>query len=109
MLLRQNGAALIPCRRAPHRQLYENYARSSVDGLSPIFLAQWMGGDVTNLWVAGAVSGSRIRMLSADACPPASVGCLLTHQLGFQIAVATYFCVVDACICAQFYCECTGW
>jgi hypothetical protein len=48
-------------------------------------------------------------MLSADACPPASVGCLLTHQLGFQIAVATYFCVVDACICAQFYCECTGW
>lgn len=30
-------------------QIYENYARSSVDGLSPIFLLQWMGGDVTNL------------------------------------------------------------
>ncbi|PWN40981.1 hypothetical protein IE81DRAFT_198989 [Ceraceosorus guamensis] len=60
-------------------QIYENYARSSVDGLSPTFLLQWMGGDITNL-----------------------IGCLLTNQLAFQVAIAVYFCVVDAIIGIQF-------
>lgn len=63
-------------------QIYENYRRRSVSGLSLVFLAQWMAGDVTNL-----------------------VGCLLTHQLPFQIAVATYFCVVDCIILAQWISE----
>ncbi|SNX83351.1 uncharacterized protein MEPE_02058 [Melanopsichium pennsylvanicum] len=60
-------------------QLYENYRRGSVDGLSPVFLTQWMLGDVTNL-----------------------IGCVLTQQLPFQIAVATYFCCIDVCIMVQF-------
>ncbi|PWZ00711.1 hypothetical protein BCV70DRAFT_152864, partial [Testicularia cyperi] len=60
-------------------QLYENYRNGSVDGLSPVFLTQWMLGDVTNL-----------------------IGSVLTGQLPFQIAVATYFCCVDACILVQF-------
>lgn len=60
-------------------QLYENYRRGSVDGLSPVFLIQWMLGDFTNL-----------------------IGSVLTQQLPFQIAVATYFCCVDACIMVQY-------
>lgn len=60
-------------------QLYENYRRGSVDGLSPVFLTQWMLGDATNL-----------------------IGCILTQQLPFQIAVATYFCCIDVCIMGQF-------
>ncbi|CDW97604.1 hypothetical protein, partial [Sporisorium scitamineum] len=60
-------------------QLYENYRRGSVDGLSPVFLTQWMLGDATNL-----------------------IGCILTQQLPFQIAVATYFCCIDVCIMVQF-------
>jgi uncharacterized protein with PQ loop repeat len=61
-------------------QLYENYRNSSCDGLSFVFLLQWTAGDATNL-----------------------IGCLLTHQLPFQIAVATYFCSVDVCILGQYY------
>jgi hypothetical protein len=64
------------------RQLYENYRNSSCEGLSIVFLAQWMAGDVTNL-----------------------VGCLLTKQLPFQIAVATYFCGIDLCILVQYFRE----
>ncbi|SPO24729.1 uncharacterized protein UTRI_01700_B [Ustilago trichophora] len=60
-------------------QIYENYRRGSVDGLSPVFLTQWMLGDATNL-----------------------IGCILTQQLSFQIAVATYFCCIDVCIMGQF-------
>ncbi|SPO23022.1 uncharacterized protein UTRI_01700 [Ustilago trichophora] len=60
-------------------QIYENYRRGSVDGLSPVFLTQWMLGDATNL-----------------------IGCILTQQLPFQIAVATYFCCIDVCIMGQF-------
>lgn len=60
-------------------QLYENYRRGSVDGLSPVFLTQWMLGDATNL-----------------------IGCVLTQQLPFQIAVATYFCCIDVCIMLQY-------
>ncbi|UZJ53140.1 hypothetical protein CBS101457_002460 [Exobasidium rhododendri] len=61
-------------------QLYENYRNSSCEGLSIVFLAQWMAGDVTNL-----------------------IGCLLTKQLPFQVAVATYFCSIDLCILVQYY------
>lgn len=32
-------------------QIYTNYHRKSVDGLSGVFVAQWMLGDVLNLWV----------------------------------------------------------
>ncbi len=60
-------------------QLYENYRRGSVEGLSAVFLTQWMLGDATNL-----------------------IGCVLTQQLPFQIAVSTYFCCIDVCIMVQF-------
>ncbi|KAN0063342.1 hypothetical protein ACQY0O_004508 [Thecaphora frezii] len=60
-------------------QILENYRRGSVDGLSPVFVAQWMLGDATNL-----------------------IGCILTGQLPFQIAVATYFCCIDLCIAFQY-------
>ncbi|KAK0535872.1 hypothetical protein OC842_002170 [Tilletia horrida] len=61
-------------------QIYENYARGSVSGLSPFFLIQWMFGDLTNL-----------------------IGAVLTHQLFFQIALATYFCCIDTVLLGQFW------
>ncbi|CAD6964697.1 unnamed protein product [Tilletia controversa] len=61
-------------------QIYENYARGSVSGLSPFFLIQWMFGDLTNL-----------------------IGAVLTHQLFFQVALATYFCSIDTVLLAQFW------
>lgn len=61
-------------------QLYENYKNSSCEGLSFVFLAQWMAGDATNL-----------------------IGSVLTQQLPFQIAVAAYFCCIDVCILIQYY------
>ncbi|PWN18898.1 hypothetical protein BCV69DRAFT_272767 [Microstroma glucosiphilum] len=60
-------------------QLYENYRRKSVSGLSLVFLTQWIVADVLNL-----------------------VGAFLTQQLPFQIAVAFYFCCVDCVIVFQW-------
>ncbi|KAE8230732.1 hypothetical protein CF326_g4260 [Tilletia indica] len=61
-------------------QIYENYARGSVSGLSPFFLIQWMFGDLTNL-----------------------IGAVLTHQLFFQVALASYFCSIDTVLLGQFW------
>ncbi|KAL9940117.1 hypothetical protein V8E36_000822 [Tilletia maclaganii] len=61
-------------------QIYENYVRGSVAGLSPFFLIQWMFGDLTNL-----------------------IGAVLTHQLLFQIALAAYFCFIDTVLLSQFW------
>jgi uncharacterized protein with PQ loop repeat len=60
-------------------QLYENYRRKSVSGLSLVFLTQWIVADVLNL-----------------------IGAFLTRQLPFQIAVAFYFCCVDCVIVFQW-------
>jgi uncharacterized protein with PQ loop repeat len=73
------SASFIVWLFAQSPQLYENYKNGSCDGLSVVFLVQWMLGDVTNL-----------------------IGSVLTHQLPFQIAIATYFCCVDACILVQY-------
>ncbi|PWN54310.1 hypothetical protein IE53DRAFT_308543, partial [Violaceomyces palustris] len=75
-----HGLSLFCWLVAGNKQLFENYKRGSVEGLSVVFLSQWMLGDATNL-----------------------IGCVLTHQLSFQIAVATYFCCIDFCIMIQFY------
>ncbi|KAK0548078.1 hypothetical protein OC845_003773 [Tilletia horrida] len=61
-------------------QIYENYERGSVAGLSPFFLIQWMFGDLTNL-----------------------IGAVLTHQLFFQIALAAYFCSIDTVLLSQYW------
>lgn len=66
-------------------QIVKNYQRKSVDGLSLVFLYQWIAGDVLNL-----------------------VGCLLTGQLFFQVAVATWFVFVDVVLSVQVVCECCG-
>lgn len=60
-------------------QILTNYRRGSVDGLSLVFLAQWMAGDVTNL-----------------------LGCLLTDQLTFQKLTAAWFCIVDMVLMGQY-------
>ncbi|PWN24495.1 hypothetical protein BDZ90DRAFT_214563, partial [Jaminaea rosea] len=60
-------------------QILTNYQRGSVDGLSLVFLGQWMGGDVTNL-----------------------LGCILTDQLTFQKLTAAWFCLVDVVLMAQY-------
>ncbi|TFK91034.1 hypothetical protein K466DRAFT_573907 [Polyporus arcularius HHB13444] len=61
-------------------QVLENARRQSVEGLALPFLLNWLLGDATNL-----------------------IGCILTHQLPFQTYLATYFCVVDFSLLAQYY------
>lgn len=63
-------------------QILKNYQRKSVEGLSLVFLFQWIAGDVLNL-----------------------IGCLLTGQLFFQVAVATWFVFVDVVLSVQVVCE----
>ncbi|CAO1635167.1 unnamed protein product [Sympodiomycopsis kandeliae] len=61
-------------------QAWKNYKRKSVDGLSLVFLFQWILGDLLNL-----------------------IGCILTGQLLFQIAVATWFVLVDLVLSWQVF------
>ncbi|XP_072036495.1 lysosomal amino acid transporter 1 homolog [Amphiura filiformis] len=49
------------------------------DAVSPFFLISWLLGDLSNL-----------------------IGCLLTHQLGTQIATAYYYIVMDVLILMQY-------
>ncbi|KAG8973590.1 rRNA (cytosine-C5-)-methyltransferase nop2 [Tulasnella sp. 425] len=60
-------------------QIIENFKTQSVDGLALPFLVNWLFGDATNL-----------------------IGCILTDQLPFQKYLASYFCLVDICLVAQF-------
>ena len=61
-------------------QLIQNCRTGKADvALSPLFLLQWLGGDLTNL-----------------------VGALLTKQLPTQIATAIYFVFMDAVLLTQY-------
>ena len=73
-------ASLICWFQSQFPQLIMNAQRASTDGVSPLFLANWMLGDITNL-----------------------VGCLLTRQLPFQTLLATYYCFIDACLVSQYF------
>ncbi|KAG1754644.1 PQ loop repeat-domain-containing protein [Suillus lakei] len=61
-------------------QVIENHKRQSCEGLALPFLCNWLLGDFSNL-----------------------IGCLLTHQLPFQTYLATYFCIVDCSLLAQYF------
>lgn len=60
-------------------QLIENLRRGDASSLSPLFLLQWLLGDVSNL-----------------------VGALLTGQLATQIITAMYFVTMDVALWAQW-------
>eukprot|EP00800_Vazella_pourtalesii_P003710 TRINITY_DN1381_c0_g2_i1.p1 TRINITY_DN1381_c0_g2~~TRINITY_DN1381_c0_g2_i1.p1 ORF type:complete len:329 (+),score=25.00 TRINITY_DN1381_c0_g2_i1:425-1411(+) len=61
-------------------QLIQNCRTGKADvALSPLFLLQWLGGDLTNL-----------------------IGALLTGQLPTQIATAIYFVIMDAVLLTQY-------
>lgn len=60
-------------------QIVENYMNKSVEGVSLFFLCIWFVGDLTNF-----------------------AGCILTHQLPFQTALALYYIVVDSILLCQF-------
>ena len=61
-------------------QLITNFRTGKADvALSPLFLLQWLGGDITNL-----------------------IGALLTGQLPTQIATAIYFVIMDAVLLTQY-------
>ena len=61
-------------------QLITNCRTGKADvALSPLFLLQWLGGDLTNL-----------------------IGALLTGQLPTQIATAIYFVIMDAVLLTQY-------
>ena len=62
-------------------QLIQNCRTGKADvALSPLFLFQWLGGDLTNL-----------------------IGALLTGQLPTQIATAIYFVIMDAVLLSQYF------
>ncbi|KAK7207410.1 PQ loop repeat-domain-containing protein [Myxozyma melibiosi] len=60
-------------------QVIKNYRNHSVEGLSWLFLFNWLLGDATNL-----------------------IGCLLTNQLPFQTLLAGYYLSIDVILCSQF-------
>lgn len=60
-------------------QLVENYRNKKVEALHPLFLAQWLVGDATNL-----------------------LGCIFTHQSPIQLYTAIYFCAMDVLLLAQW-------
>ncbi|KND87386.1 putative vacuolar amino acid transporter [Tolypocladium ophioglossoides CBS 100239] len=59
-------------------QLLANYKAQSADGLSMTFLVVWLLGDASNL-----------------------IGALLTHLAPTAIALAVYFCILDAILISQ--------
>ncbi|KAK9377494.1 PQ loop repeat-domain-containing protein [Lipomyces chichibuensis] len=60
-------------------QVIKNYRNHSVEGLSWLFLFNWLLGDATNL-----------------------IGCLLTRQLPFQTFLAMYYLIIDVILCGQY-------
>lgn len=64
-------------------QVYQNYRNKSVDGLSPVFLVQWMLGDLTN-----------------------TIGSVLTGQTPFQIIIALYMLAIDLILVGQLWRAC---
>ncbi|KAF8542654.1 PQ loop repeat-domain-containing protein [Trichophaea hybrida] len=61
-------------------QIWKNYRRGSVDGLSFGFLSVWLAGDVCNL-----------------------LGALWTGQMWFQQIVALYYVAVDIVLVCQYF------
>ncbi|KAH7913746.1 PQ loop repeat-domain-containing protein [Hygrophoropsis aurantiaca] len=75
------GYASIACwLGAQFPQVLKNIQRQSCEGIALPFLLTWLLGDMSNL-----------------------IGCLLTHQLPFQTWLATYFCVIDCWLLAQYF------
>jgi len=60
-------------------QLYLNFKLGRAEGLSLLFLADWLLGDITNL-----------------------IGCILTKQVPTQLFTAAYFCVIDSVMVLQW-------
>ncbi|EDQ86881.1 uncharacterized protein MONBRDRAFT_33670 [Monosiga brevicollis MX1] len=60
-------------------QLYRNFKTSTAEGLSGLFLADWLAGDITNL-----------------------IGCILTKQVPTQLYTAIWFCFIDTSMCLQW-------
>ncbi|KAL4781995.1 PQ loop repeat-domain-containing protein [Aspergillus varians] len=61
-------------------QIYKNFQNQSTSGLSIFFLIIWCLGDMGNL-----------------------LGCLLTRQAGWQVAIACYYVCVDVALVFQFF------
>lgn len=61
-------------------QIYKNYQMHSTSGLSIYFLAEWLLGDISNLF-----------------------GSLLTGQATWQVVIACYYCSVDCMLVGQYF------
>ncbi|QDS75980.1 hypothetical protein FKW77_004206 [Venturia effusa] len=61
-------------------QIYKNYQMHSTSGLSIYFLAEWLLGDISNLF-----------------------GSLLTGQATWQVIIACYYCSVDCMLVGQYF------
>eukprot|EP00056_Hartaetosiga_gracilis_P004744 m.77860 g.77860 ORF g.77860 m.77860 type:complete len:301 (+) comp11931_c0_seq4:128-1030(+) len=60
-------------------QIYKNFKNGEASGLSGVFLADWLAGDITNL-----------------------VGCILTKQVPTQLYTAIWFCIIDTTMLVQW-------
>mmetsp|Transcript_2211 Transcript_2211/g.3201 ORF Transcript_2211/g.3201 Transcript_2211/m.3201 type:complete len:401 (+) Transcript_2211:139-1341(+) len=60
-------------------QLVQSCVEGKVDALSPLFIIQWLVGDLCNL-----------------------IGCILTKQLPTQLYTAIYFCFMDVLMLTQY-------
>eukprot|EP00730_Choanoeca_flexa_P006598 TRINITY_DN12184_c0_g1_i1.p2 TRINITY_DN12184_c0_g1~~TRINITY_DN12184_c0_g1_i1.p2 ORF type:complete len:297 (+),score=46.64 TRINITY_DN12184_c0_g1_i1:5175-6065(+) len=60
-------------------QIYKNWRTSTAEGLSGLFLADWLAGDISNL-----------------------AGCLLTNQVATQLYTAIWFCLIDTIMFTQW-------
>jgi uncharacterized protein with PQ loop repeat len=60
-------------------QIWKNYKLHSTSGLSIFFLAEWLLGDMSNLF-----------------------GSVFTHQALWQVIIASYYCFVDCLLVSQY-------
>lgn len=74
------GMANIACWLvAQFPQVIENYVRGEVEALSPMFMIQWLLGDICNV-----------------------IGCIFTKQFPTQLYTAYYFVIMDAIMLIQY-------
>jgi uncharacterized protein with PQ loop repeat len=66
------------CAQLP--QIWKNYTLHSTSGLSIFFLAEWLLGDMSNLF-----------------------GSIFTHQALWQVIIASYYCFVDCLLVGQYF------
>lgn len=78
-------------------QIWKNYTRGSVEGLSLGFLAIWLAGDICALPPNSTLLGHKTDLLGNF------LGAIWTGQMWFQQVVGLYYVLVDCILVLQFF------